>query len=64
MTAIAFAIALKLDLKQTNDLIGRAGFTLSKSIKADVIIEYHIIKGIYDIIAINEALFARDQLML
>ena len=41
-TAIAFAIALELDLEETKDFIGRAGFALSRSSKFDVIIEYFI----------------------
>ena len=40
-TAIAFAIALELDLTQTEDLIGRAGYALTKSSKFDVIMHYN-----------------------
>ena len=63
-TALAFAIALELDLEATKDLISRAGFTLSHSSKADIIIEYFIINGTYDIFLINETLFAFDQNIL
>ena len=38
-TAIAFAIALELDLEETKDFIARAGFALSDSNTFDVIIE-------------------------
>lgn len=58
-TALAFAIALHLSLEETKDLIGRAGFTLSKSSKRDLIVEYFIERKIYDVDAINENLYSR-----
>lgn len=63
-TCIALAIALELNLDQTKDLLAKAGYTLSKSQKADLIIEYHILAQQYDIIQINEALFTFKQPIL
>ena len=63
-TAIAFAIALELDLEQTRDLIGRAGYALTRSSKFDVIIMYFIEHKNYDLFDINTTLYEFDQSLL
>ena len=63
-TSIALAIALELDLEATRDLIGRAGYALTRSSKFDLIIQFFIEQGIYNIVEINCVLFDHDQSLL
>jgi hypothetical protein len=63
-TCIALSIALELNMDQMKDLLAKAGYTLSKSQKSDLIIEYHIINEQFDILQINEALFTFKQPIL
>lgn len=63
-TILALAIALELTLDETDDLLERAGYALSHSQKFDVIVEFFIVNGRYDIYEINEILFKYDQPLL
>lgn len=59
-TAVAFALALRLNPDETRDFLRRAGYAFSPSSKFDLIIEYSIDHGIYDLMLINGALFDHD----
>ncbi len=63
-TAIALAVALELSLNETDDLLERAGYALSHAAKFDVIVEYFITNGKYDVFEINEVPFEYDQPLL
>ena len=63
-TAVAFALALELTLPETQALLSRAGYTLSRSYLGDVIIEYCLREGIYNVLTVNELLFSHDQPLL
>ncbi len=60
LTALAFAVGLKLTVDETNLLLGRAGYVLSNASKLDIIVGYFLNHQQYNIFAINEVLFAYD----
>ena len=63
-TAVAFGIALELDMPQMTDLLSRAGIAFSPSDTFDLIITYCVTNKIYDIFEINAALFKYGQPIL
>ena len=63
-TAIALALALKCSLEEADDLLERAGYTLSRSSRRDLMLEYFFREKIYDITLINMILYQMDQKIL
>ncbi len=63
-TAIQLAIGLRLDLNQTQKLLGKAGFALTRSSKSDLVVQYFIQRGEYSIVTINTALYDCDLPLL
>ena len=62
--ALACAIGLQLDYDQTQDLLMRAGMTLTRYYALDRLVESYIRSGNYDIFEINEKLFEQDLPLL
>lgn len=63
-TVIAFAIALSLSLEQARELLASAGYAFSPASKADLVVEFCLLKGICSIHKVNELLFSYDQPLL
>ncbi len=64
ITAMAFVLALRLNLDEARDLLARAGYAFSPSSRFDLIVEYFIENEVYDIYTINLALFEHEQPLL
>ncbi len=63
-TALALAVALKLNLDQTSDFLQAAGYALSPSSRFDLIVEYFISEENYNIYEINQALYEFNESQL
>ncbi len=63
-TALALCVALEMTAEEAQRLLVAAGFALSRSILADVIVRYHLDRGIFDVFRINDVLYAYDQPLL
>lgn len=60
-TALALCVALELNLDQATDLLRRAGLALSPSNRFDMIVQYFIQNGKYDIFELNSILFYFEE---
>ena len=63
-TAIAFGLALKLPMDELKELLSKAGYSMTHASKFDIIVEYFVERGNYNVFEINEALFAFDQSLI
>lgn len=63
-TAISLCLALELSYEETQDLLSRAGLTLSRSNRFDIVIEWCIKNKKYNIIEVNIILFNHDLELL
>ena len=64
VTVIAFALALRLSLQETKELLSSAGYTLSSNTPFDLIIRFFVERGVHDPLKINDALYDFDQPVL
>ncbi|WP_026672942.1 hypothetical protein [Alkalihalobacterium bogoriense] len=63
-TILTLAIALELQIDETEDLLNSAGYSLSQSETFDLIVQYFIENKMYDILLINEALDHFEEKLL
>lgn len=55
-TLIKLCLSMNLNSDETDDVLKAAGYSLSSSLKSDLIIKYCFQKKIYDIITVNQIL--------
>lgn len=63
-TALAFAVALKLDFERTKELLASAGYVLTKSTLSDLIVSCFIEHKIFDVDYVNRILHKYNQPLL
>ena len=63
-TVIAFGLSLKLDRDRMDELLEAAGYRLSSSSIADLVIMFCMEKELYDLHDVNALLFSADQKVL
>ena len=63
-TVCAFAVALELSLAEARSLLEKAGFSLTRSSRFDLVLEYCFRHRFYNVLEINEVLFQFDLPLL
>ncbi len=64
VTAVALALALRLPLPEFREFLAKAGYSLSRSSRFDIIVEFFVRRGCYDVFEIDDVLFACDQKLI
>lgn len=59
--ALGLAVALQMNPEEAADFIGSGGFALSRTNKADLIVKYFLEQERWDVLLVNEVLFAFGQ---
>ena len=55
-TLVKLCLAMNLNIDETESLLKTAGYSLSKSVRSDLLLRYCFCKKIYDLITVNEIL--------
>ena len=63
-TVLALCVGLKLNVREAQDLLARAGFAFSPCDRRDLIVRYFLESGDHDIAKVNGALYDFDQELL
>lgn len=64
VTTVALALALRLPLPEFREFLAKAGYSLSRSSRFDIIVEFFVRRGCYDVFEIDDVLFACDQKLI
>ncbi len=64
VTAVALALALRLPIEEFREFLAKAGYSLSRSSQFDIIVEFFVRRGCYDVFEIDDVLFSYDQKLI
>ena len=63
-TAMLLSVALHLTVEETQTFLGKAGYSLTHTSKMDIVVEFFLLQGNYNVLDINEALYDRGLPLL